>query len=243
MQTSPPRRTPLIASIAVIVVLGAALGYFYVSSTGTINSLNSSVSSQSGVIAALQSTVTAQSSTISKLQANVTAYGQLVATLRQVVATDTANIASLNSTVASDTAQIASLDQQIATANAMISNLTSAVNLQDSSVLVSAKPVVIYGTTHASSVPFETFSPKYAGYVLVQVSSATQPYFLNATAYPSGSNSGAGVWEYLTFLAPTSSTTIEYFIMPVTIGTETSFALMTTTVTDGTATVTATYYY
>ena len=257
MQNSPQRRTQLVASIVVIVLLAGALGYFYVTSSGTIASLNSTVSSQNGVISAqastisaqsasiggLQSTVTAQASSISGLQANITAYAQLKAELRAMIAQDTSEIASLNGTVAADAAQINSLNQQIATANSMISTLTQTVDLQLSTTLVSNQGVTIYGTIHASSKPFVTFSPQYAGYVLVQVSSATQPYFLNATAAPTNSNAGGGVFQYLTFLAPSSSATITYFVIPIAPGSENSLDLLTDTTADGTATVTATYYY
>ena len=78
--------------------------------------------------------------------------------------------------------------------------------------------------------------------MLVTLSAASDSKFNNETAKPANFNLN-GVFQTFYFLAPSSSTTIHYFIAAVSPGTENSFALLSSSATDGTATVTATYYY
>ncbi len=248
MQTSPPRRTPLIASVVVIVILAGAFGYFYVTATGTINSLNSSITSQQGVMSAqsqsingLQSTVSSQSSSISVLQANVTAYEQLKIMLRQIISQDTAKIASLNATVAADAAQITSLNQQITTANDAISTLTQTVNLQLSQVLLSSQSVTIY-SSYSTGYSFYSFSPANAGYVLLKVSGASVNWFPECDYNPNHSNPAGDDYASLLFFNP-GSTDLTYVIIPVVPGTANTFYLWSPTTSSGVATVSMTYYY
>ena len=254
---------PLLASVVVIVILAAGLGYFYVTSTQTEASLNSSITSQRGQLDAQGSTISSESSAINSqsavinsLQGNVTAYKALVASLHSLISSDKAEVSALtaklstaNATIASDAAAIMSenatlttLKSQLTLASSIEANYTNIISLSYAKSLVSGQSVTIYGTTHPSTEPFTTFSPNFAGYVIVTVASATQTYLLNSTAKPANLNLN-GVFESLVFLAPSSSTSVNYFIVPISPGTENSFALLTNSATDGTATVTATYYY
>jgi flagellar basal body-associated protein FliL len=257
METKRPSRTPLLASVVVVVILAAGLGYLYVSSSQTESALNSTISSQQSQIGAQSATIQSQSATISALsgsvstlQANVTAYRSLVASLNTMLKNDQAQVATLtaklttaNSTIATDASTIASLNSQINLARSIEANYTHIISLAYSKTLVSNQATTIYGTTHTSSTPFVTFSPAYAGYVLISVSAYSESFILNSTAKPANLNTGGAVYEALTFLAPSTSTSVNYVILAVSPGTMNSFALLTTSSTDGTATVTATYYY
>jgi hypothetical protein len=256
MQTSPQRRLPLIASVAVIVVLVGGFAYYYVTATGTIASLNSSISSQQGVIAGQASTISGQSSTIqaqsstinsqssdiNTLRANVTAYQALVVSLHGLISADTAQIATLNANLTADTTTIATLNVQIVTAEALISNLTTTVDLQASHILVNAHSETIYGNTATNPVPYSTFSPTHAGYILLQVSAATIGWFAEIDYAPTASNPSGGIYATFTFLA-TSSPAVGYVIVPVVPGSYVSFWLWSATASYGTCTVTATYFY
>ncbi|HYA55203.1 MAG TPA: hypothetical protein VED22_00250 [Nitrososphaerales archaeon] len=278
METTRPSRLPLLASVVVLVVLAAGLGYVYVTSSQTISSDNSTISSQqsqigdqsaaiasqSGVISSQSATIQSQSATISSqagsivvLQANVTAFKSLVSSLNTIISSDRAELASLDATLGTDNATIAtdgttiatdvatinSLHSQIALAQSVEANYSEIVNLSYSEILVSNLNVTIYGTSHASSTPFVSFSPNYAGYLYVNVSAFTLPgYYLNTTAKPANLNLN-GVYEQWTFLAPSSSPTINYAIIPVSPGTLNTIALLAAGATDGTAIVSATYYY
>jgi uncharacterized protein YlxW (UPF0749 family) len=257
METHRQSKAPFLVSVVIAILLAAAFGFYYFTSTQTMNSLNSSISSQRGVINGQSSTIDSQSSdinslqgSVSTLQANVTAYRTFVTSLKGLITTDSAKITDLtnkdatsNATVKADTAMIATLNSQITTAQALIANLTSTLDLQAARVLVNGQNVTIYGTTHSSSKPFTTFSPNYAGFVLVQVSAATEASFTNSTSKPSTSNTVNAVYESWEFLAPSSPTNVSYAIIPVVPGTLDSFALLSSTAVDGTATVTVTYVY
>lgn len=252
-----------------MVVLVAGLAYLYMTSTGSIASLNSSISSQQGVITSeqgvvssqqsimadqsstiqgqsssisvLKNSVSAQEGSISTLQANVSAYRQLVATLHQAIAADTAQISTLNGKLSADNASIASLNTQVATAQALIKNLTTTINLQASKVMVSGQSVTIYGTS-STPVPFLSFSPTHAGYVLITVSAASESFFTKAQYEPTNSNSGGAIFIGVTGLSSTSPL-VSYYIIPVVPGTGNLFALIGNSASDGTATVSATYFY
>ncbi len=152
-------------------------------------------------------------------------------------------IASQSSAIQSQSSAIASLQSQVSSADALLANTSKILGLKDSQVLVTGATVPIYGTTHISSQPFATFAAAYSGYVLVTISNPTQSVLVNATADPSVGNSGGGVFQALTLLAPSSASSILYFVIPIAPGTNNSLALLTTSSSDGTATVSATYYY
>ena len=194
METKSPSKAPMLASIAVIVILAGGLGFYYATASGAESALRSTVASQSSVIQSQSSVIATQES-------------------------------------------------QASSAQSLLANTSKILDLQDSRVLVTGATVPIFGSTHASSEPFVTFAAAYSGYVLATISNPTQSFYVNATADPSVGNSGGGVFQSLTLLAPSSSTSILYFVIPIVPGTENSLALLTTNSTDGTATVSATYYY
>lgn len=162
------------------------------------------------------------------------------AALRSTVASQSSVIQS-QSTAYSST--VASLESQVSWESSLLANSSKILDLQDSQALVTGATVQIYGSNNNSSQPFVTFAAAYAGYVLATVSNPTQSFYVNATSDPSVGNSGGGVFQSLTLLAPSSSTSILYFVIPIAPGTENTLALLTTNSTDGTATVTATYFY
>ena len=216
----------------------------------TIASQSAVIGSQSLAIESESATISVLSGSVSSLQANATAYRSLMAELNTMIVNDKAEVATLtsklttaNGTITSDAFTIASLNSQIKLGQSELANYSSIILLQYSISLVSNQPVTIYGTTHESSSPFVTFSPNYAGFVLISVSSPSETYLVNATAKPAYFNINFVTYESLMLLAPVTTTVFNYFIVPISPGTLNSFALLTTSATDGTATATATYYY
>jgi uncharacterized coiled-coil protein SlyX len=252
-------RLPLIASIIVIAILIVSFGLLYETDSGRISNLNSSVSSQQSVIAGDQSTITqlrqglstlqgqvstlqnSLESQIATLQGNVSSYQTLIGVLRSTISSDEAKIASLQGELSADNSTIASLNGQIATAKQMISNLTTTVNLQYSKILLSSQSVTIFGNSTTIS-PFLTFAPTHAGYLLIQVSGASEAYLVESNQAPGASNPGGAIFESVTGLNETSPG-VQYFIIPLVPGTGDSFALISNYASDGTATVTVTYFY
>jgi hypothetical protein len=243
LEAKRPSKTPLIASVVLSVILGAGFGLTFVSSSQTEAALNASISSQQTVIGAQRTNISTLQASVSSLQANASAYRALVANLKALISTDTAMISSLNGKLTTANASIASLKSQIATAQAALANATNIIKLQDSKVLLSSTSVTIYGSTHKSSKPFVTFSPTYAGYVFISIPSSSESALVNSTAMPSNSNSGWAVFNQIFGLATSSPSVINYYVVPVSPWTQDTFALLSPAATDGTATVTATFYY
>ena len=162
------------------------------------------------------------------------------AALRSTVSSQSSVIQS-QSTAYSST--VAALESQASSESSLLANSSRILDLQDTQVLVTGATVPIYGSTNNSSEPFVTFAAAYAGYVLATVSDPPQSFYVNATSDPSVGNPGGGVFQSLMLLAPSSPTAILYFVIPIAPGTENTLALLTTNSTDGTATVTVTYYY
>jgi len=247
------------ASIVIVAILIISFGLLYVTESGRISALNSSIGSQQTVINGGQSTITqltqalsslqSQASTlqsslqgqISTLQGNVSSFQNLVGVLKATVTADEAKIATLQAKSSQDNSTIASLNGQIVTANQMIANLTSNVNLQFTSNLLNGQTENITGNSTAVS-PFLTFSPGYAGYLLVQVSSANGAYLVESNQFPTPSNSQGAIFESVTGLNATSPG-VSYYIIPVVPGTGDSFALVSNYASNGMAVVSATYFY
>jgi len=249
----------MMASVVIIVILIISFGLLYVTESGRISALNSSIGSQQnsinggqititqlkqalstlqGQVTALQSNLQSQ---IATLQGNVSSYQALVGLLKGTISTDEARITALQGAVSTDNSTIASLNSQIASANQMISNLTSNVNLQVMSDPVTSQTVTISGNATAVS-PFLTFSPGHAGYLLVQVSNANEAYLVESSQSPKASNPQGAIFESVTGLNATSPG-VTYFIIPVLPGIGDNFALVSNYVSNGTATVSATYFY
>jgi len=249
----------VMASIVIVAILIISFGLLYVTESGRISALSSSVGSQQTVISGGQSSITqlsqalsslqSQASTlqsslqsqISTLQGNVSSYQNLVGMLKATVSADEGKIATLQAEASSDNSTISSLNSQIATANQMIANLTSNVNMDYTSSLLNGQTVTITGNTTAVST-FLTFSPGYAGYLLVQVSNANEAYLVESNQFPTPSNSQAAIFESVTGLNETSPG-VSYFIIPLVPGTGDSFALVSNFTSNGTAVVSATYFY
>jgi len=245
----------VLASVVIVAILIVSFGLLYVTESGRISALNSSVGSQQTVINGGQSTISQLSQAVSSLQSqastlqgqvftlqgNVSSYQNLVGMLKATITADEAKIATLQGDLSTDNATISSLNGQIATANQMIANLTSNVNLKITSSLLSGHTATITGNTTAVS-PFLTFSPGYAGYLLVQVSNANEAFLVESNQLPTASNSQGAIFESVTGLNATSPG-VTYFIIPLVPGTGDSFALVSNYASSGTAVVSATYFY
>jgi len=249
----------LIVSVSLAVILIVSFGLLYVTYSGRISALNSSLDSQQSQISGGQASVTqlrqalstlqGQVSTlqsnlesqIATLQANASNYRQLVGFLRSTISTDQAEITSLQGKLSVDNSTISALNNQIAAANQMISNLTSNVNLQFTDILVSGQSATIFGNSSTVS-PFLTLSFAHAGYLLIEVSGASEAYLVESNQSPKASNPGGAIFESVTGLNQTSPG-VGYFIVPIVPATGDSFALISNFAPNGTAMVTVTYFY
>ena len=248
MQAKKQSRAPLLASVLVIAILAVALLYYYSVSSGRISSLQNSldarqnqISGDSSSISSLQSVVSSQQSSIALQRSNISADQQLISTLNGIISAN-------NATSSMDKATIASLENQLQAARALVSNLTAEVSnltavadLKLSLVVVNAQSATISGNGTDLS-PFYTFSPSRAGYLLIEVSGATEKYLVVTTFNPTASNSGGATFEAAIGLTGTSPG-VTYFIIPIVPGAGYTFSLVSNTSSDGTAVLTATYFY
>jgi len=132
---------PLLALVAVVVLLGALLGYIYMGDSNQISTLNSQVSSQSVQISSMEaqhnvdiSNITAEKAEISSDTAQIASDINTISSLKTSIANDVQTISSLNGTVKSDTSEISSLQSQIANSNTQVQSLTSQVSSLESQV-------------------------------------------------------------------------------------------------------------
>jgi len=238
----------MIASIVIILILVAGFAYYYSVSSGKISALNSTVSDQSNQILGDQSTITQLQGAVSTLQGNVTSLqgsvanlNAMVASLQGTISSDQSKLSSLQGQVNADNSTISALKTQISSDVSALANLTAIIDLQQSTVETNAASVTIYGN-QSTITPFLTFSPNHAGYLLVQVSGATEGYLVDSMQSPSAGNSGGATFESISGLSQ-SSPGVAYFIIPVVPGSGASFALIANAASNGSATVTATFYY
>jgi type II secretory pathway pseudopilin PulG len=241
MNTGKKSNLPLLASIAVIVILAGGLGYYYVSTSGKVNSLESSLSSEQSVaqqqssdLSNLQGVVTSQQVSISALNGNVSNLQAMIVTLNGLISTD-------NQSISSYSTQNAQLNSQITAAHALISNLTETINLQVSKVLLDNQTATVYGT-NSTSVPFLNFTSSHPGFVVIKVSSATEPYLAEGTYTPGINNPSGATFQTIVGLT-SSSPAATYFIMTILPNTTTSLALVSNSPGDGMAVVSVTLIY
>lgn len=180
MEAAPKQnRAVVFGLIAVIIVLGAAFGLYFVEATGTISSKDRTISSQSAQL----SNDVAQ---ISADEASVTNLTSTVASLRQTVAADSAEVSSLtagytraNGTIATLNSQITSLNAQIASDNSQIAALQSQVtSLQAISTLSSNEALVtsqLFTTNSSGLLELGSFTTQYAGYLSITATSSSDP--------------------------------------------------------------------
>ena len=234
--------------VVVIVVLGAGFGYYYFQSTGTISSLNSTISVRNARISSLNATIASDKDRIANLTGTV-------ANLRSTVASDEAKIAQLNTGYAHANATITTLNAQIATLNvsiavdeAMITNLqtqvtdlTATLNLSKSTVEVGPQSFQTTGHQQVAA-----FTALYAGYVVITSSAAsdfshegTDVNIAFANNVYSPSYSGIDIPASGLFYVFGSAT--DSIVVPIAPGTVTVY-LDTSDLTSQSATLTVTYY-
>jgi len=102
------------------VVLAAGFGYYYFESSGTVNGLNQTISSQ-------QTQIDSQVQQLAIDQARISNYTSTISSLRS-------QVTALQSQVNVDQAKITRLTQQAADANMTISSLTSQISTLESNI-------------------------------------------------------------------------------------------------------------
>lgn len=146
MKTTRRAAIPLVpvALIAVIVVLGGAFGYYFITASGTISSQSSQISSQSSV-------VSAQSNQISSLGSVVSSQSSQVSTQSAQISSQSGQISSQSGQLSAQSAQIATQAAQIAADNTQIANLTSKVNSLKTQVAADQAKIQSLTTGYAAS--------------------------------------------------------------------------------------------
>lgn len=162
---SSASRTPLVALAAVVIIIGGAFAYYYVQSSGTISSLNQTVTSQASAIASQSAKIANLTSTISSLQSKVSQLQSQVAADEAKITLLTAKNAQANQTIASLNSQISSLNSQISSLQSQINTLQNVVNLKNQVTIVSGKSVT---QTPTDLIPtIATYDAPYSGYLLL----------------------------------------------------------------------------
>ena len=236
-------RGPLIALVAVIIVLGAGFGFYYLQSSSTISGLDQKISSQQGQI-------TADNAKISDLNQTIISLQSQVATDESRINSITAKDLQANQTIASLDSQVSSLNAQITTYQSQVTSLQNQVcSLQAIGSLTSTEHLVsaqTFNTGTSGQVTVTTFTAQYAGYVLVSVSSASDPTNEGPEVFLSFSSGVQG--DYGSMTIPTQgyfipfSSSVNALPVPVVPGTVTVY-LDTADTTAQTATLTVVYYY
>jgi len=238
METVPTHksnRTPIIALVAVVIVLGATFGFYYIQSSGTISSLNQTTSSQASEISSQSSEISSQASDISSqatqlatdnakignLTSNVSNLQSQISTLQAQVASDETRItslvaknsqanqtiASLNSQVSSDGTQIVSLNGQISSDELQISNLQSQVtSLQGITGLADYK----------SLAPAQVFTTGTTGNALLVKSTINDAGYISITVTSASDYANEGWWVTENFSSSVVSPSYYGMTMPGT---------------------------
>ena len=230
--------------IAVIVVLGGAFSYYYVSSSGTISSQSSQLSANAAQIASDSAKITGLTSTVASLQQTLNAANARLSSLTAGYAKANSTIDALNAQVTSISAEIASDTAQITSLQQEVSSLQAIATLAQFTVLVSSQQVF----TNASGIALlDNFTANYAGYVTVTASASSDP--ANVGAFTDQTFSAAINSPDFTGIAipaggfyfPFNSvpSTIVFPVLPGSV----AVYLVTSDATAQSATVTVTYYY
>lgn len=235
-----------------------------------IEGLNSTIASDLSRISTLNSQMAADNATIATLRGQIADDLASIRSLNATVASDKMQISSLNSTVTSDSTQINSLRSQVSSDESQISNLTGQVSTLKAQVsslqsqmsslqsqVSSLKAITELGntTTEQSSHTFTlssssiqnitSFTVQYAGYVVVDVTAASDPketsvHSINvySSSIPGGGQCIPGCNTFYVL----SSVPFEA-VFPVLPGTVTIDLYNSATSSSQTATVSVTYYF
>jgi hypothetical protein len=182
---------PLLASVAVIILIGAAFGYFYVSASSNISSLNGQVTSLNNEVSSLNLNITAQENARLALQASlkqasttIVSLTSEVGSLSGVISSQSSQVNSLLGQVSSQNSQINSLSGQISSASSQIASLSSVAFLNVRTTLVNNQN---YNLPFNSSTTITSFSVSTGGYL--QISGTSNTNLIIAVCYGSTSQS------------------------------------------------------
>lgn len=246
MAAAPPThqsRTPLFALVAVVVILGAAFGFYYFQASGSIASKDQTISSQSSEIASQLAQISADNSQIANLNSQVSSDQAMITSLTSGYARANQTIASLNSQITTLNSQISSDLSQISSLQSQVSSLQIIAALTDSTSLVSSQT---FTTNSSGVVLLTTFTAKDAGYVLVSVTSASDAANMGPEVKMTFASNVQGSYRGMIIPALgffySFSQVPDALPIPVTPGTV-SVYLVTSDTSAQTATVSVIYYY
>jgi hypothetical protein len=182
---------PLLATVVVIIVIGAAFGYYYETASSNISSLNGQVTSLSGRVSYLNGQVISLNGQVSTLNLNITAQDSARLALRAslnmastTIASLTNEAGSLSIEISSQSSQVDSLSGQISSESSQIASVSSVAYLKVEQILVNNQnynmPVNSNTTVASFSVPLNT-----GGYL--QISGTSSTYLLLLVCYGSTS--------------------------------------------------------
>jgi uncharacterized phage infection (PIP) family protein YhgE len=253
----------VIAAVVIILVLFITFGV-YVTSSNEIQSLNRTISSQSATISSLNQTVSFQASQltsqaqqiasdnakisndtskINNLTSTISLLQNKIAALNGQLSSDQSQITQLQSLISAYQSQIATLQNQIASLQIQVSSLEAITGLNETTI---ETPTSFFSTGANGLVQIADFTAKYAGYISVTVSSASDPtnegLQVNIEFAPSVHSSYAGIYIPSSQTFDPFSSSSETDVIPVVPGTVLVY-LGTSDTTSQTATLSVTYYY
>jgi peptidoglycan hydrolase CwlO-like protein len=236
METVPARqssRTSIVALVAIVIVLGAAFGFYYIQSSGTISTLNQTTSSQASEISSQSSEISTQASQITSqvaqlgadnakitnLTSNVSNLQSKVASLQAQVTSDEARITSLiaknsqaNQTIASLSSQVSSLNTQISSLNGQITSDESQVSTLQSQV---ASLQAMTGLSdYKSLVSAQVFATGTTGDILLTKSVINNAGYIAITVTSASDYAKEGWWVMDNFSSSVNSPTYAGIIIP-----------------------------
>ena len=181
----------ILAAVVVIVIIAVAFGYYYLTASSNISSLNGQVTSLNGQVSSLNGQVTSLNGQISTLNLNITgqtsARQALQAMLKQssmTIVSLTSEANSLSSEVNSQSSQVKSLSGQVSSANSQIASLSSVAYLDVEQTLVNNQN---YNLGFNASTTITSFTVSTGGYL--QISGASNTIIVFAVCYGSTSHS------------------------------------------------------
>lgn len=198
---------PIFSLVAVVAILGAALGYLYVSSSSTISNLQSStsslgsqVSTLDGQIASLNSVTSVQSSSITSLDQAVSSESSSIVSLNGQVASLNGKIVSLNGQILSLNGQVSSLQSQVQTQNSEIATLQAQVNSPTLTIWNVPETIPAGGYLLVETVPdtfdyYDTWSAATNSVTVYYLTVSQAAQYLTCTSAPE-INCVSGTWYY-----------------------------------------------
>jgi hypothetical protein len=123
VSTPSGSKAPLLGVTAVVVILAAGFAYFYVSSSSTINNLQSSTASLGNQVNSLNGQVVSLNSVTAAQASSMTSFSGAASSESSSVVSLQATVSALNGQVASLNGQVGNLQNQVQNQSSLIATL------------------------------------------------------------------------------------------------------------------------